>query len=131
MCSCTYNFTCRFCLQNAPSYFFTPSTHTFGDTLNKDKKMKNSALVDGVVISREQAEKALEEMNRPSFKPGDKVTWSKHNRVGFICGPVLNKLFDKEYGALAPGCVRLIDVNGDGSYTANADLVTLLEPFNG
>ncbi len=45
--------------------------------------MKNSAIVNGMTITREQAEKALEEMNRveyPSFKAGQKVEYD-----GKIC----------------------------------------------
>lgn len=38
-CECTYNFTCRACLDNAPKYFWTPNKHT-EESKKGDKKDK-------------------------------------------------------------------------------------------
>jgi len=35
-CKCTYNFTCGYCLLNAPPYFFTPDSTE--DTVNENAK---------------------------------------------------------------------------------------------
>lgn len=41
-CECLYNFTCRYCLQNAPAYFFTPTTGSERISLDIWKKEKET-----------------------------------------------------------------------------------------
>ena len=75
--------------------------------------MKQSVIVNGVTLSREQVEKALQELNAPAqFEPGDIVTSVCFGSRRFlVVGGDLSDVLAKRYGSVAgdSSLVRVTD----------------------
>lgn len=74
--------------------------------------MKNSAIVDGVVLTREQVERAVKQLNEPPVLQAGSLVKVKHwndNKVYMIIGGSLNDNLNEKWGKLPLGLYRFTD----------------------
>ena len=70
--------------------------------------MKDSVLVNGVVLTREQIEKAKEELDRPEFKRGDRVKDRRSGAEFFVLGGRDEEILRAGYSVIGPDDAVLV-----------------------
>lgn len=76
--------------------------------------MKDSTIVNGVTLTRQQVEEALKDLNTPQFEPGDLVEIITSGKKALVCGSALLERLDRVFGMKSKelGWLRLVFIDG-------------------